>query len=53
MNSPQIPKVDNKCLLPHSFDQSIDTAPSSTSYITVFALKAVSQKVFLEGEGNG
>lgn len=56
MNSPQISKADNKCVLSHrthSFDQSLDTAPSSTSYLTFFALKAISQKVFLEGEGNG
>lgn len=56
MNSPQIPLARQCCLLSHrshSFDQSLDTAPSGTSYLSFFAVKAISQKVFLEGKGNG
>lgn len=54
MNSPQISKADNKCVLSHrshSFDQSLDTAPSSTSYLSFFALKAISQKCFWRVRG--
>lgn len=48
MNSPQILKGDNKCLLScgsNSFDHLIDTSRSGTKYLAyVFALKALPRK---------
>lgn len=48
MNSPQIPKGNNQCLLSHgfkSFYQLLDTISSDTNYLVyVFALKALLRK---------